>query len=367
MRGTCRPGASMVVASTRRRRSSGAGRGGALPLHAMRVLAVAVALPRVASESECPAGSIASTTGVAACCPARCGRCGGKNCDQLADGPQSCCAAYIQKVGRTCNGTNPPCIPGQHGGEKPRFAHAARLAQNHAGPNEDDFTAASRPSFTVLLWGCSMALWPQILERVSSRVDGELSSYVLNIHGETRRFVRAVYSQDGKMSRYVYAHDVLPSACGGKRTCHELLEVKTAALEHCPMEVLVVDFTPCDTAWWAQRHRHASSPGSAHGSAFAPAEHAASALKADVRKVFAPQLPKLVPVCERHVDGCVLTADKTPAWALTIHGSANARETEGLRAVLSNFSRGSRAFARVLSTPSTPPNATSELYCSLNR
>ena len=107
---------AMVVASTRRRRSSGAGRGSALPLHAMRVLAVAGALPRVASESECPAGSIASTTGVAACCPARCGRCGGKDCDQLADGPQSCCAAYIQKVGRTCNGTNPPCIPGQHGG-----------------------------------------------------------------------------------------------------------------------------------------------------------------------------------------------------------------------------------------------------------
>ena len=79
----------------------------------------------VASESECPAGSIASITGVAACCPARCGRCGGKNCDQLADGPQSCCAAYIQKVGRACNGTNPPCIPGQRGGEKPRFAHAA--------------------------------------------------------------------------------------------------------------------------------------------------------------------------------------------------------------------------------------------------
>ena len=248
-------------------------------MHAMRVLAVAVALPRVASEWECPAGSIASITGHAACCPARCGRCGGKDCDQLADGPQSCCAAYIQKVGRTCNGTNPPCIPGQHGGEKPRFAHAARLAQNHAGPNEDDFTAASRPSFTVLLWGCSMALWPQILERVSSRVDGELSSYVLNFHGETRRFVRAVYSQDRWML-----------------TRRKLLEVKMASLEHCPMEVLVVDFTPCDTAWWAQRHRHASSPGSAHGSAFAPAEHAAVALKADVRKVFAPQLPKRVPV-----------------------------------------------------------------------
>ena len=148
MRGTCRPGASMVVASTRRRRSSGAGRGGALPLHAMRVLAVAVALPRVASESECPAGSIASITGHAACCPARCGRCGGKNCDQLADGRQSCCAAYIQKVGRTCNGTNPPCIPGQHGGEKPRFAHAALGPRS--GPIKDGaiVRCAYRPNAT---------------------------------------------------------------------------------------------------------------------------------------------------------------------------------------------------------------------------
>ena len=138
----------MVVASTRRRRSSGAGRGGALPLHAMRVLAVAVALPRVASESECPAGSIASITGVAACCPARCGRCGGKNCHQLADGHQSCCAAYIQKVGRTCNGTNPPCIPGQHGGEKPRFAHAALGPRS--GPIKDGaiVRCAYRPNAT---------------------------------------------------------------------------------------------------------------------------------------------------------------------------------------------------------------------------
>ena len=138
----------MVVASTRRRRSSGAGRGGALPLHAMRVLAVAGALPRVASESECPAGSIASITGHAACCPARCGRCGGKNCHQLADGHQSCCAAYIQKVGRTCNGTNPPCIPGQHGGEKPRFAHAALGPRS--GPIKDGaiVRCAYRPNAT---------------------------------------------------------------------------------------------------------------------------------------------------------------------------------------------------------------------------
>ena len=106
-------------------------------------------------------------------------------------------------------------------------------------------TAASRPSFTALLWGCSMVLWPQILKHVSSRVDGELSSYVLNIHGETGRFVRAVYAQDGNVQAN--------TNCGGSMSCHKLLEEKATALEHCPMEVLVVDFTPCDTAWRAQR------------------------------------------------------------------------------------------------------------------
>ena len=123
----------MVVASTRRRRSSGAGRGGALPLHAMRVLAVAVALPRVASESECPA---AASPALPACRLLPRERCGGKNCDQLADGPQSCCAAYIQKVGRTCNGTNPPCIPGQHGGavRKTFMAFQNASVADHAVP-----------------------------------------------------------------------------------------------------------------------------------------------------------------------------------------------------------------------------------------
>ena len=27
-----------------------------------------------------------------------------------------------------------------------------------------------RPSFTVILWGCSMALWPRMLQHVHSRV-----------------------------------------------------------------------------------------------------------------------------------------------------------------------------------------------------
>ena len=137
-------------------------------------------------------------------------------------------------------------------------------------------------------------------------------------------------------------------------SCHKLLEEKATALEHCPMEVLVVDFTPCDTAWRAQRHLHASSPGSAHGSAEQVAQQAAHALKLDVRQVFAPELPERVG-----------SADKTPAWALTIHGSVNAQETEGLRAVLSNFSRGSRvdASAERLSTPSTNASKFHGLYC----
>ncbi len=91
----------------------------------MRLLSVAVALPIVASEWECPAGSIASTTDVAACCP---GHCGGK-CDELAGGRQACYVAYIKKVGRMCNVTNPPCIPSQHGGGKPRPASVASMSR----------------------------------------------------------------------------------------------------------------------------------------------------------------------------------------------------------------------------------------------
>ena len=66
-----------------------------LPLHAMRVLAVAAALPIVASEWECPAGSISGSHGIAACCPAACGQCGGRGCEDQAGGRQSCCALDI--------------------------------------------------------------------------------------------------------------------------------------------------------------------------------------------------------------------------------------------------------------------------------
>ena len=77
----------------------------------LRLLAVAVALPLVASAPECPAGSIPGKHGVATCCPAACFRCGGRGCEERAGGRQACCALDVQKAGRPCNGTAPPCVP----------------------------------------------------------------------------------------------------------------------------------------------------------------------------------------------------------------------------------------------------------------
>ena len=77
----------------------------------LRLLAVAVTLPLVASAPECPAGSIPGKHGVAACCPAACGHCGGRGCEERAGGREACCAIDIQKAGRPCAGTAPPCVP----------------------------------------------------------------------------------------------------------------------------------------------------------------------------------------------------------------------------------------------------------------
>ena len=83
-----------------------------LPSHAMRVLAAAAALPIVAAGRwECPAGSISGSHGIAACCPAACGHCGGRGCEERAGGREACCAIDIQKAGRPCAGTAPPCVP----------------------------------------------------------------------------------------------------------------------------------------------------------------------------------------------------------------------------------------------------------------
>ena len=77
----------------------------------LHVLFVRVALVLAASEWECPAGSISGSHGVAACCPAACGHCGGRGCEERAGGHEACCAIDIQKAGRPCAGTAPPCVP----------------------------------------------------------------------------------------------------------------------------------------------------------------------------------------------------------------------------------------------------------------
>ena len=102
---TMAPAVSHMVAKNRASHRSN------LPLHVMRVLAVAAALPIVASEWECPAGSISGSHGVAACCPAACGHCGGRGCEEREGGRQACCALDIQTAGRACNGAAPPCVP----------------------------------------------------------------------------------------------------------------------------------------------------------------------------------------------------------------------------------------------------------------
>ena len=86
---------------------------------ALSLLAVAIVLPLVASEWECPAGSIFhGSHGVAACCPAACGHCGGRGCEEREGGRQACCALDIQTAGRSCNGTAPPCVPLERSGDR---------------------------------------------------------------------------------------------------------------------------------------------------------------------------------------------------------------------------------------------------------
>ena len=84
----------------------------------LHVLFVRVALVLAASEWECPAGSISGSHGIAACCPASCGHCGGRGCEEREGGRQACCALDIQTAGRSCNGTAPPCVPLERSGDR---------------------------------------------------------------------------------------------------------------------------------------------------------------------------------------------------------------------------------------------------------
>ena len=147
------------------------------PSHVMRVLAVAAALPiAAAGRWECPAGSISGSHGIAACCPAACGQCGGRGCEDQAGGRQSCCALDIQMTGRSCNDTAPPCVPlgrvepGERTQHAVRFvswnqcgSQAANLGTEHATAYEcaaaarDNAACGSAIMFSPKMnahWGC---------------------------------------------------------------------------------------------------------------------------------------------------------------------------------------------------------------------
>ena len=72
------------------------------------VLAIYVALPWL---RQVPRRQHPGEHDVAACCPAACGHCGGRGCEERAGGREACCALDIQKARRSCNGTAPPCVP----------------------------------------------------------------------------------------------------------------------------------------------------------------------------------------------------------------------------------------------------------------
>ena len=123
-------------------------------LHAV-CFAVAVVLPPVASEWDCPAGSIAGSHGVAACCPAACGHCSGRGCEEREGGRQACCALDIQTAGRSCNGTAPPCVPLARAEPGERTQHAVRFVSwNQCGSQ-----AANLGTEHATAYECAAAAW----------------------------------------------------------------------------------------------------------------------------------------------------------------------------------------------------------------
>ena len=72
----------------------------------MSFLAIAAGLASLLSG--CPPGSIAGSHGVSACCPERCGACGGKGCKLRPGGRAECCAFSVRKANVACG--RPPCV-----------------------------------------------------------------------------------------------------------------------------------------------------------------------------------------------------------------------------------------------------------------
>ena len=145
----------------------------------------------------------------------------------------------------------------------------------------------------------------------------------------------------------------------------------TTFTRKCPQQILVLDITPCDTAW-AHIQEHASNASWAcvmmrnsgeWGSGKSrcctsechitkAAEHAIRALKGEVRSVFAPQLNfSGAPQPLRHRE------------YLTLHGTEYSGEAQLLRAVLSKYNLSSDNASMLPSTVSSKL-PTAESWCS---
>ena len=68
--------------------------------------------PSHASDPTCDTGLVHHD----ACCPKTCGRCSGPGCSSLPGGADDCCSGPIEKSGRSCDTSDPPCViaPANH-------------------------------------------------------------------------------------------------------------------------------------------------------------------------------------------------------------------------------------------------------------
>ena len=53
-------------------------------------------------------------------------------------------------------------------------------------------SAPIRPSFTAIMWGCSMLMWPRILRHIQSKIDGDISFAKMQLPPEVLPFLEAV-------------------------------------------------------------------------------------------------------------------------------------------------------------------------------
>jgi len=53
-------------------------------------------------------------------------------------------------------------------------------------------SASLRPSFTAIMWGCSMLMWPRILRHIRSKIDGHMSVANYKLPSKVLPFLEAV-------------------------------------------------------------------------------------------------------------------------------------------------------------------------------